>query len=276
MRRFACFIAVTMTSAFALNAQAAELAPHRAIYDLTVTESREAAGVNSGNGRLVYEFRRKDCKGFELVYRQVMKVKPSEGAESMIDFRATTFEDDGAQLLIFENSNTVNGTVDTALKGKAARDGGQIAVTIEKPESRDVALPENVLFPTEHLKRIIKAADEGRNLLEAKVFDGSGKADSAGQTLAMIGKPVASGKGDNNAVLAKMSNVRHWPISISYFEPAAAAVEQTPKFIFGADLYENGVAVNLRLDYGSFVVAGKLVGLALLPNDSKMACSTPQ
>ena len=73
--------------------------------------------------------------------------------------------------------------------------------------------------------------------------------------------------GGTMGVLARwgLDRLRHWPVSISYFDRAASDSEQTPKFIFGADLFENGIAGALRLDYGNFVVSGKLVGLDVLP-----------
>jgi hypothetical protein len=257
------------------QAQAASLlVPHRAVYDLSVIESRETAGISSGNGRLVYEFTRQACNGFKLTYRQVMKVKPAEGPESLIDFRSTTFEDDAAAGFTFDNSNTVNGNTDTVLKGQADRQGTQVNIVLEKPEERTLKLTGNMLFPTQHLQNIIAAAREGKSLLEAYVFDGSGKADAAAATLSLIGAAQQGGDKDFETAAQKdsMAKIRYWPVTISYFDPSASSAEQTPKFVFGADLYENGVARNLKLDYGSFVVAGKLVGLEYFPDDAQKPC----
>ncbi len=253
------------------------LVTHRAIYDLRVAESRGATGITSGDGRLVYEFKRDQCGGYTSVYRQVMSLKAAEGNPTTIDFRSTAFENDAEDFFRFENKNIINGTEDSAIQGEAQRNEKGLAVTLTKPSAQNITLDNAALFPTQHMKQVLKSAREGKNLFEAPIFDGSGKADSAGDTLTLIGKGITDTPDDLEQVArdAKLENIRHWPITISYFDKTAAVTEQTPKFVFKADIYENGITRNLNLNYGTFSVQAKLVGLELLPDQPEGQCEKP-
>ena len=50
---------------------------------------------------------------------------------------------------------------------------------------------------------------------------------------------------------------------VSYFEEGKP--DAAPNYILGFDLYENGVSGNLRLDYGDFVLSGKMSKFELTP-----------
>ncbi len=56
----------------------------------------------------------------------------------------------------------------------------------------------------------------------------------------------------------------HWPVKITYFDQDAK-LDQAPTYSMSALLYDNGVMRRLRLDYGRFVLIGKLVRLDTLP-----------
>ena len=50
-------------------------------------------------------------------------------------------------------------------------------------------------------------------------------------------------------------------MTVSYFSPDKD--ESTPDYQVSFDLYENGVATGLVLDYGEFALSGKLADLTL-------------
>ena len=52
-----------------------------------------------------------------------------------------------------------------------------------------------------------------------------------------------------------------WPITVSYF--SAGKGEEVPDYQVSFDLYENGVATGLVLDYGGFALGGKLADLTI-------------
>ncbi len=248
------------------------LAPHRAIYDLSLLESRDRSGVKQASGRLVYEFTRTGCHSFTLNYRQVLSIAGGDdGKGGVIDFRSSTVEDDEAKTFSFTSTSQIAGGQVTKMGGLAERlADGKIHVTIQDPAPREVTLPASVLFPTEHLRRILAAARNDDFSLQADVYDGGEPGDAASPSLTMIGAVRQPGETNPDALSAPagLDKLPRWPISVSYFDQKpSTGGEQTPKFIFAAEVYENGISRALRLDYGSFVVSGKLVGLEKLSAD---------
>jgi hypothetical protein len=55
--------------------------------------------------------------------------------------------------------------------------------------------------------------------------------------------------------------MRRWPVSISYFEEGQGDAQ--PNYVLSFELYENGVSRALKLNYGSFTLAGEMVELKL-------------
>ena len=109
---------------------------------------------------------------------------------------------------------------------------------------------------------MIAAAKEGKRTYEAKVFDGSDTGEKIFDTLTVIGAQATSAP-DDSALREALKNVPRWPVVVSYFDPGKP--DATPSYILGFDLYENGVSGNLRLDYGDFVLAGKVSKYEPLP-----------
>ncbi len=145
-----------------------------------------------------------------------------------------------------------------------------MAVTLTKPEPRKVDLDATIVFPTEHVRRIIQAARAGQTILEFPIYDGSETGEKVYNSLTVIGREIGPGERDladaasDNKVLA---GLRRWPVTVSYFERNKPAGEQTPVYAISFDLYENGVSRTLVLDYNDFSISGVLKVLEL--KDSK-------
>src|SRR6516225_444543 len=73
------------------------LAPHRAIYDLTLYKSHSSRGIEAIRGRILYDFSGNACEGFELKFRQVSEIDSGEGKAALSDLRSTTWEDGNAK-----------------------------------------------------------------------------------------------------------------------------------------------------------------------------------
>src|SRR5262245_55276649 len=70
-----------------------KLAPHIAIYDLTLTSSRGKRALESVRGRIVYDFSGSACEGYALQFRQVTELDSGEGKVALSDLRTTTWEE---------------------------------------------------------------------------------------------------------------------------------------------------------------------------------------
>ena len=247
-------------------AQAAEapFVPHRAIYDLMLVKSTGTSAPASARGRIAFDFSGSACEGFVTTFRQVTELQPSEGESRTSDMRSTTFEDGRAKMLRFKIETLVNGRLAETIDGTAqkAEDGEALSIDLRAPKRAKADFGVNPLFPTEQARTLIGAAKEGKRTYEAKVFDGSDTGDKIYDTLTVIG-PKATGAPEDPALREKLKDVPRWPVVVSYFDPGKA--DATPSYILGFDLYENGVSGNLRLDYGDFVLAGKMSSYEPLP-----------
>ncbi len=246
--------------------QTINLVPHRAIYELTLGKVRGKASVQNARGRILYDFSGNACEGYSLEFRQVAELDNGEGKISLSDLRSNTWEDGSARSYRFTSQNHLNQRLLDAVDGKAERGSAGVAVTLSKPEPRKIDLDAAIVFPTEHVRRIIEAAREGQTILEFPIYDGSETGEKVYNSLTVIGREIGPGERDladaasGNTVLA---GLRRWPVTVSYFERNKPAGEQTPVYAISFDLYENGVSRTLVLDYNDFSISGVLKALEL-------------
>jgi hypothetical protein len=242
------------------------LVPHRAIYDLSLSQTRGDSSIAGVRGRILYDFSGNACDGYSLTFRQVSELDSSEGKQSTSDLRSTTWEDAAAKSFKFTSENFVDENLVDAVDGHAQRGGKATAVDLQKPEHKTLDFDAGVVFPTEHMVRAIEAGLAGETVLSFPVYDGSDTGDKVYNTLTVVGRKIAPGGGkldDAAADQSKLASVPRWPVTISYFDKSKAvdSGEQTPDYAIGFELYQNGISRALTLDYNDFVVSGKLTSL---------------
>ena len=82
-------------------------------------------------------------------------------------------------------------------------------------------MPVGAVFPTEHMRRIIVAAREGKSILEFPVYDGSETGEKLYNTLTVIGRRSRRAKSrrqDAAAKIPELAKLTRWPVTISYFD----------------------------------------------------------
>jgi len=244
------------------------LLPHRAIYDLSLGETRGDSQVAAVSGRIVYDFGGNACDGYSLDFRQVSELDTGEGKVSTSDLRSTTWEGADAKSFKFTSQNFVDENLVGSVDGHAEHDATETAVALDKPGQKSLNLDAGVVFPTQHMIRAIKAARAGKTILDFPVYDGSDTGDKVFNTLTVIGAKITPGERDHDDAAAaepQLAKVPRWPVTISYFDKGKStdSGEQTPAYTIGFELYENGISRALTLDYNDFVVEGKLTSLEI-------------
>jgi hypothetical protein len=244
------------------------LIPHRAVYDLSLGATRGNPQIANVRGRILYDFDGNACEGYSLQFRQVSELDSGEGKVATSDLRSTTWEGGDAKSFKFTSQNFLDDNLVDSVDGHAEHGSGATAVDLVKPEQKAVHIDAGVVFPTEHMVRVIAAARAGETVLDFPVYDGSDSGDKVYNTLTVIGRKVDPAErkyADAAADEPKLATVTRWPVTISYFEKDKPATngEQTPVYTIGFELYENGISRALTLDYNDFVVAGKLSSLEI-------------
>jgi hypothetical protein len=248
-------------------ANSVNLAPHVAIYDLTLKSSRGKRALESVRGRIVYDFSGSSCEGYALKFRQVTELDSGEGKVALSDLRTTTWEEAEGKSFRFKSQNYMDQEQIGEVDGSADREKSGVAVKLSKPETKKFEAG-GVVFPTEHMRLLIEAAQAGKSLLEVDVYDGSESGEKIYHSLSVIGHRIPPDKTLDDAAADKdlLAGLARWPVTISYFDQASKKAddqpsEQTPVYAISFEMYENGISRALRLDYGDFVIDGKMSSL---------------
>ncbi len=254
--------------AIAAQAETLPFAAHRAAYKISIASSSSGSRQGSqtpvaAGGLIGYEFRGSACEGYVSNFRQVTQIQRAEGEPIATDIRSMTFEDGQAKTMRFEIDGVTGDKADPPLAGSASRGAdGDTTVDLSKPAREKTNIGVEILFPTQHLMHIIAAAKDSQTSLHARVFDGSDTGKKVFDTLSVIGRESQGGI-DAGSKARALAGVRHWPVSISYFDDAKK--DAPPEYVMSFDLFENGVTGNLKLDYGVFALMAELTKLELLP-----------
>jgi len=170
---------------------AVSLASHRAVYDLKLSSTRGKRAMNAVRGRILYDFSGSACEGYALQFRQVSELDSGEGKVIVSDLRATSWEDGAGKRLRFHSQNYFDEALRDSVDGQAERDGDGVAVELKQPGEKKLDMKNELVFPTEHVRRIIAAARDGKTLMQVSVYDGSDTGEKLYDTLTVIGKAIA-------------------------------------------------------------------------------------
>ena len=239
------------------------LVPHRAIYEMTLDTSRQGSGVTNIDGRMVFELTGSDCEGYTQNMRFVINVMDDEGSGTITDVRSSSWEKADGNRFRFNSSQYNNQQLQEVTTGDASRVSNSrtsVNVRLRKPSEVELKLPGEVLFPIQHSRALIKAAREGRSVLQAAYYDGAEKGQKVYATTAIIGKAKLPGIETDvgEAVTKHLHGHVSWPIAISYFDDDSGDAEAMPVYELSFRIYDNGVSRKLLIDYGDFSIRGKL------------------
>lgn len=237
------------------------LAPHQALYTLSLKSARSNVAINNASGQILYNFDGNACEGYSSDFHQVSELDAAENNDITSNLRSTTWESGDGKSYRFRIETRTNDDSPSIVDGIAERHDDTIAVRLKQPAEKTLTLPGDVVFPTEQVRRVIAAAREGKSLLELKVYDGSDGGEKVYNTFTVIGQPIAAGvRAASDPSDAALQALRRWPVTVSYYDGSKqpAAGEQTPVYAMSFELYENGVSRQLALDYNDFVISGAM------------------
>jgi hypothetical protein len=258
-----CLLA-TGVSATAIGAETSappRLVSHRAIYLLHLAEASGNNAPASADGMISYDFS-SDCDFYAQTLRQAVDMQPQEGRRQVSESRVSTYEDWRGQDFRFATNET--GARGEDVEGRAQRGGdGALAIALSSPRPQKISADAAVLFPTQHIAKLIRSAARGEKILLARVFDGSADGRKIYDVTAIIGDPRATPDEDRVAQAPQLRGLRRWPVSLAYF--AEDRHDGLPDYVLNYDLYENGVSTHLRLDYGDYSLVGELERIEFPP-----------
>ena len=80
------------------------MAPHRAIYEMSLATSRGGSGVTAVSGRMVYELTGSACEGYTQNMRFVTQMTNQGGTAMITDLRSSSWEEGNGKRFRFNSS----------------------------------------------------------------------------------------------------------------------------------------------------------------------------
>ena len=238
---------------------AAEMAAHRALYQLSLETSRGGDVVGAG-GQMAYEVI-DACDGWATRQRLEMTITNRDGQDIQMVSDYVTWESKDGLKLRFHVKQTTDTAVTSETEGEGTLEaaGGKGEAVYTLPEATTKTLPSGTLMPMKHTEALLAAARDGKKFLAVPIFDGTSENGAQDSTVAVLGwlPPEQS----PYPALSTLSSAR---VHIAFFERDAS--NQQPDYEVSMRYYENGVADDLHMDFGDFVMSGKLTDFTLQPH----------
>ncbi len=260
---------------WAVSAAAGTLAAHRAFYTLEASKLEANAGYSSIDGKLAYELTGNACDGYSVSFRIVNNYVQTDKPSQLIDTQLATWESGDGLEMNFRQKQFLNSTLqgEQKLDVKRPKTGDEAKGVMTAPKDLEFSVPGDAVFPSIHLLRLIAAAQNGLTHDVSMVYDGSDE-EKPFKAVTFIGKkrePGSFAPDASNPEAQALKNLPSWPMSVSYYSVEKDAGD-TPVYQSSFNVYENGVATELQLDYGSYALKGHLTKLELLDSGT---CNKP-
>jgi EipB-like len=238
--------------------QVPPMAAHRAIYTLTLQQAR-GADVSGASGTMAYEVL-DACDGWATRQRLDMTISNRDGQDIQMLSDYTTWESKDGLQMRFRMRQTTETAVTSEVAGEASlvRAGGTGEVRYAVPEATTKALPEGTLFPMAHTEAILAAARAGKKFITLPLFDGT--SEKGGQDSSVA---ISSWEGPRPAKWPELSALSSGRVHVAFFERDVGT--QQPDYEVSMRYWDNGVADDLTMDFGDFVMKGVITQLAILP-----------
>lgn len=235
------------------------LAAHRALYKLTLASTRGSRQISAAYGTMGFEVA-DVCDGWATRQRLRMVLTSVEGQETETDSDYVTWESRDGLSFRFQLVQKSDSAITTQTGGSArlSRAGGPGEAVFRVPRDNKIPLPAGTLFPMMHTAAIIAAAREGKKFVALPLFDGTDDAGIEDSAVALLDwKPPFPTK---HAILSPLPSTR---VRIGFFDRASRA--DTPSYEVGMRYWENGVADDMSMDFGDFVMNAAITDLTPLP-----------
>lgn len=243
----------------ALPAEATDLAAHRAVYALKL-ETAKNGDVTQASGTMAYEVQ-DACDGWATRQRLQMTITNRDGQDVEMLSDYTTWESKDGLRIRFRTRQTTDQAVTSDIAGEAslAATGAAGSAHFSSPEDATKPLPPGTLFPMKHTEALLAAAQAGKTFIAVPLFDGTSAAGAQDSSIVINHwqGPMAGKWPD----LTKLSSGR---FHIAFFDRGPE--HMLPDYEVVMRYWANGVADDLEMDFGDFVMGAKLAEFTLLPH----------
>jgi hypothetical protein len=272
MRLPAALGALFLTAAIAGNPAAAANAPapavagaptpllaHKALYTLTLDHAT-GNDVIAARGTMGYEVT-DACDGWAVRQRLRMTITNSDGQDIEMTSDYATWESKDGLKFRYHMRQTTDTAVTSQTDGEAflQKTGSPGEAHYTSPHDSTSKLPAGTVFPMAHTAAIIAAARDKKHFLALPLFDGTDENGVEDSFIVVLDwKPPMP---VNWPVLSSLPSTR---VNIAFFDHTVTAV--TPSYEVAMRYWENGVADDMKMNFGDFVMQAKMQEFAPQPH----------
>lgn len=237
-----------------------EVAPHRAVYQMTLASAKSSSGIVSASGALAFEWG-DSCDGWTVEQRYKITLVFAQPQAVEIATSFVTWESKDGLNYRFKSRKTRNGKPEEDVSGEAklAAAGKPGMASFTQPQKQTMDLPAGTVFPTEHTLVLMARALAGDTVVRRVVFDGA-TVDGPAEVNALVGRKLAVGQPGADRHLDHPG----WNIRMAYFNLDKTNASE-PDYEISMELQDNGITRGLKLDYADFSIKGTLEKVELLP-----------
>ncbi len=257
----ACSILLLPVSAF--GSAADRLTGQDALYNLSLAKVR-THDVTGATGQMRFSIA-DGCTGWGTTQHMTLLIRNADGSLTKTVTDYVTWETKNGNRLTFnlsERDNDGKPVIDDA--GIADRaENGTGTITYSTPANRVMTMPPGTLFPMAHTAAILDAGAQGRKFFSVPLFDGTTDDGAQHTFVVILGRdgPLVKNPFPGLAGYASTN------VDIAFFERKNS--DQNPDFRSQIQYYDNGVANDIMMDFGDFVMRGELQHLALPASNCK-------
>ena len=249
--------AASSPTPMAAPAQSALLA-HKALYTLTL-DSAKNTDVIAARGTMGYEVT-DACDGWAVRQRLNMTITNADGQNIQMSSDYATWESKDGLRFRYHMRQTTDTAVTSQTDGEAVlrKVGGPGEARYTSPHDSTSKLPAGTVFPMAHTAAIIAAARDKKHFVSLPLFDGT---DENGVEDSFI--VVLDWKQPAPSKWPALSLLPSTRLHISFFDHGPSGI--TPTYQATMRYWENGVADDMKMNFGDFVMNAKMKEFAPQP-----------
>jgi hypothetical protein len=234
------------------------LAAHHALYTLTLRSAQDS-DVVAARGTMGYEVT-DACDGWAVRQRLEMTITNADGQDIQMTSDYATWEAKDGLKFRFHMKQMTDTAVTSQTDGEAVlqRAGGPGEAHYTTPKDTTKPLPTGTLFPMAHTAAILAGAREGKKFLALPLFDGTDENGVEDSSIIILDvKPPFK------TAYPALSDLPSTRVRLAFFDRQPGT--STPNYEVAMRYWENGVADNMQMDFGDFVMNAKMTEFALQP-----------
>jgi hypothetical protein len=237
---------------------ASQLLAHKALYTLTL-DSAKSSDVIAARGTMGYEVT-DACDGWAVRQRLTMIITNADGQDIEMSSDYATWESKDGLRFRYHMRQTTDTAVTSQTDGEASlpKAGGVGEARYTSPHDSTSVLPAGTVFPMAHTAAIIAAAREKKHFIALPLFDGTDENGVEDSFIVVLDwKPPMPTKWP---VLSLLPSTR---VHISFFDHGPVGV--MPSYEVAMRYWENGVADDMKMNFGDFVMNARMKEFAPQP-----------